>query len=81
MIKILNEVFPACLMMLRKCNEGVIKGDQDWYLVGFMAGWGKGCRRNSLTVRAGEKHMEESRRAPEFHPEVSKCVLQRRVLL
>ena len=46
-----------------------------------MAGWGKGCRRNSLTVRAGEKHMEESRRAPEFHPEVSKCVLQRRVLL
>ena len=55
MIKILKEVFPECLMMLRKCNEGVIKGDQDCYLVGFMAGWGKGCRRNSLTVRAVER--------------------------
>ena len=29
MIKIVKEVFPECPMMLRKCNEGVIKGDQD----------------------------------------------------
>ena len=61
MIKILKDVFPECLMMLRKCIGGVRKGDQYWYLVGFMAGWGKGYRRNSLTEqerrmwgRAGE---------------------------
>ena len=58
MMKILKEVFPECLVMLRKCKEGVTKEDQDLYLVGHVAGREKGYGRNSLTVRAGEKLVE-----------------------
>lgn len=33
------EVFSECLMMLRKCKEGVRREDQGWCLVGHRADW------------------------------------------
>ena len=51
-----KEIFPKYLLMFRKCEEGIRKEGQDWYLVGHMAGWEKGCGRNSLTVRTAGKH-------------------------
>lgn len=38
MMQILKEVFPKCLVMLRKCKEGVRMEDQGWCVVGHMSG-------------------------------------------